>query len=253
MAPRAPTADDVVTAITSTWALFGAHLDGAWARDFGRTLAVVVGVPVPTFNAVWVTDPDTRPEDVEKALSTVASSGLPHCVQLRPGCDPEITDVVWGAGLTLEGSVPLMAAAATPPLPQPAGLVIRELEHDETLVHTALAAPVFGMPEDMFASLMTSTMAMPEAHAYVGAVDGVPVVTAISVWIAGAVGIFNVATPTEYRRRGYGAAITEHVLRDGLSNGADWGWLQSSDAGYGVYGSLGFATLERWECWISAT
>lgn len=248
----APAAEKVVTAVTSTWMLLGASIDGAWTRDFGRSLAVVVGVPVPTFNVVWVTDPDTRPGDVEAALSAVASSGLPHCVQLRPGCDPEITAVVRRAGLALEGSVPLMAAAGPPPPTQTTGLLIRELEPDETKLHTGLAGPAFGIPEEMFTPVMTPAMALPEAHAYVGAVDDEPVVTAFSVWMAGAVGIFNVATPTAHRRLGYGAAITEHVLRDGLRHGADWGWLQSSDAGYGVYGSLGFATLEHWECWISA-
>jgi len=66
------------------------------------------------------------------------------------------------------------------------------------------------------------------------------------------VGLFNVATLPAHRRRGYGAAITERAVRDGLDRGARWAWLQSSTAGYGVYEKLGFRTQQSWECWISA-
>jgi predicted GNAT family acetyltransferase len=64
------------------------------------------------------------------------------------------------------------------------------------------------------------------------------------------VGVFNVATPPEHRRRGYGAAITARVVSDGLAAGARWAWLQSSPAGYRVYEELGFRTLERWLAWV---
>jgi N-acetylglutamate synthase len=64
------------------------------------------------------------------------------------------------------------------------------------------------------------------------------------------VGVFNVATPSRHRRRGYGAAVTARVVADGVAAGASWAWLQSSPSGYAIYERLGFRTLERWLTWV---
>jgi predicted GNAT family acetyltransferase len=104
----------------------------------------------------------------------------------------------------------------------------------------------------VLAGLITPVvLGLPQVRGYVGEVGGEPVVTAMSVTLEQGVGIFNVATPPAYRRRGYGAAATARALRDGLDDGASWVWLQSTEAGYGVYETLGFATLERWPCWVT--
>jgi predicted GNAT family acetyltransferase len=89
-------------------------------------------------------------------------------------------------------------------------------------------------------------------RAYVGEVDGEVVTTALGMTRADNVGIFNVATPPEHRRRGYGAAVTARAAADGFAAGATWAWLQSSTAGYHVYEAIGFRTLERWLCWVRA-
>ena len=34
---------------------------------------------------------------------------------------------------------------------------------------------------------------------------------------------------------------------------AAWSWLQSNEAGLGVYEALGFVTLERWRCRVTAS
>jgi hypothetical protein len=44
--------------------------------------------------------------------------------------------------------------------------------------------------------------------------------------------------------RGYGTAVTERAISDGLAAGAGWSWLQSSPEGYGSYCKLGFRTVE---------
>jgi predicted GNAT family acetyltransferase len=81
-------------------------------------------------------------------------------------------------------------------------------------------------------------------------VGGEVVTTAVGVTVGERVGVFNVATPAEHRRRGYGAAITARVVDDGVASGARWAWLQSSPSGYRVYEALGFRTLERWLTWV---
>jgi ribosomal protein S18 acetylase RimI-like enzyme len=134
----------------------------------------------------------------------------------------------------------------------PDGLVIRRLEPAEAYVHCEVAGPAFGAPPDLFAQLVTpAVLALPAVRTYIGEVDGETVVTGIGVTLGEAVGIFNVATPPEHRRHGYGTAITARALADGLAAGASFGWLQSSEAGYGVYEAMGFETVERFPLWVS--
>jgi predicted GNAT family acetyltransferase len=83
-------------------------------------------------------------------------------------------------------------------------------------------------------------------------VDGVPVTTALSSAFGDYVGIFNVATPSRHRRRGYGAAITARAVLDGFEGGASFAYLQASAIGLKVYEQLGFQTLEVWRTWVSA-
>jgi predicted GNAT family acetyltransferase len=115
-----------------------------------------------------------------------------------------------------------------------------------------VAAAGFDAPPDVFAPVMTErVLADAGTRAYVGEVDGEVVATAVGVTRAGTVGVFNVATLPAHRGRGYGAAITAQAARDGLGDGAEYAWLQSSPMGVRVYESIGFATLESWRCWLT--
>jgi predicted acetyltransferase len=73
------------------------------------------------------------------------------------------------------------------------------------------------------------------------------VTTAISYVADAEVGIFNVATPSGYRGRGYASAITPHAVREGFAAGADLAYLQSSAIGESVYRHLGFPEVVSYE------
>ena len=53
------------------------------------------------------------------------------------------------------------------------------------------------------------------------------------------VGIFNVATPSGHRRRGYGGAITAHAVHAAFADGADLAWLQTTEIGSWISGYFG--------------
>ena len=57
---------------------------------------------------------------------------------------------------------------------------------------------------------------------------------------SGTVGVYNVATVEDARRRGYGAAVTRRAIADGVTRGATVAILQSSDMGRPVYAAMGF-------------
>lgn len=77
-------------------------------------------------------------------------------------------------------------------------------------------------------------------EAYLAYVDDVIVATAAAHFVLGAVGVEFVSTLPEYRRRGYGGAITEHIAFVALVRGYRYVTLSSSDMGKPVYERLGF-------------
>ena len=75
---------------------------------------------------------------------------------------------------------------------------------------------------------------------YLARLEEKDVCTAIGYTVDDTVGIFNVATPPEFRRRGYGSIITAYAVQAGFDAGADFAYLQSSAMGESVYRRLGF-------------
>lgn len=246
------TADNAARGLAAAWELLAQTLPGAWAHERGGTVALVSQVPVATLNGVWIIDDDVASPDMDTGLEEVAASGLPHCVQLRPGSGSAAWEVPKRRGLVAEASVPIMAATGPLEVPAVEGLELRRLAPDEAGLHSEIAAEAFGAPVEVFAALVPEALlAHPDLRGYVGEVNGEPVVTAVGVVAGGVVGIFNVATTPAHRHRGYGAVATARAFADGIEAGAAWGWLQSSEIGYRVYQRLGFETLEWWDCWVT--
>jgi GNAT superfamily N-acetyltransferase len=158
--------------------------------------------------------------------------------------------------MALEEDIPLMALDDPRQLDAAqsvSGLTIRELSPSEAHLHARLAAAGFEAPAEVFLQLMTpALLAAAGVRCYLGEAGGQAVTTGFGVRVGTFVAIFNIATPPEHRRRGYGAAVTARAVADGLAAGATWSWLQASSAGYKVYERLGFRTIERWPCWLAA-
>jgi predicted acetyltransferase len=80
----------------------------------------------------------------------------------------------------------------------------------------------------------------------VGWIDATPVSCAMVVVTGATAGIYNVATPPEHRRRGYGAAVTWAAIEEGRRSGCDHAALQASELGAPVYRSMGFVDVGRY-------
>ena len=132
------------------------------------------------------------------------------------------------------------------------GLTVRLLAGDERAIHEDLLAAGFEMPLEMAHAIMEFLGGAPGLREFVGEVAGTGVTTAVTLpSIDASVGVFNVATPPEQRRRGYGAAVTASAALDALVQGARFAWLQSSVTGYRVYQRLGFRVVESWPVWVA--
>ena len=71
-------------------------------------MAAVTTVPLPTLNGIWVDELGADRESVAALLDRVAATGLPHCLQMRPGCEPSFSDLAARRGMTRTKDVPLM-------------------------------------------------------------------------------------------------------------------------------------------------
>ena len=83
-------------------------------------------------------------------------------------------------------------------------------------------------PAVLQALVLTEVADMDEMSVYLGRVDAEAVTTAIGYRTGSEGAIFNVATPAEHRRHGYGAAITAFATRSLFESGADLAWLQTT-------------------------
>jgi hypothetical protein len=82
-----------------------------------------------------------------------------------------------------------------------------------------------------------------QALHYLGRLDGRPVTSGTLLLAAGCAGIYDVSTPGPDRRNGFGAAITDAMMRAARERGYAWAWLQSSPIGRSVYAGLGFTEI----------
>lgn len=254
---RALTADEITSALVSDTERFAAAIDGASSRVLGDASLFISGIPIASLNGVTTVRTSVTRKDVATLLDEVAASGLPHSLQIRPGCAAGLLDLGRARGMVMEDvPTPLMAVqrgtAALAKAAEHPRLSIRTLDRKASRLLATVSAEGFEEPVEMFERFITpAAWGITGFRAYIGSVDGEPVTTAIASTYGDYVGIFNVATPARHRGRGYGAAITARAVLDGFQSGASVAYLQSSAMGLKVYERLGFRTLETWSVWLT--
>jgi hypothetical protein len=121
--------DHAAWALAGAWEHFTVAMAEAWMVREDGALAGVTGVPLPTLNRVWVDETGAAAKAVEMLLNQVAATGLPHCLQLRPGCDRALGELAARRGMTPSDDVPLMVLedAESIAVAEPTDLLIRPL------------------------------------------------------------------------------------------------------------------------------
>ncbi len=199
-------------------------------------------------NAGIVTRPPSDWSWVAPALSALAPPGVPKLL-LSPFPTPDLR----GEGLQLLGHPPFMVrpAGGVPPQLTPE-VEIREVRDAEDLFvfeRTLIEGyPVPGMDPADVPILFSPKVLGGSFHAFLGLVDGHPVATASAHVAAGVNHVEFVATRSEHRGRGIGAALTWAATVAEPSLPAV---LISSDDGRGVYEKLGFLPIVRWTIWLA--
>lgn len=199
------------------------------------------------FNGAIATGPSTNPEETISAIvDFMAGRSVPWVLWARPGVADELLEAGRAAGLEETSGPPAMGLSPISDIPAPPPQLRIELVNDshELDAHRRLLCRAFGTPEELVSRLMPDAVVDDEALAVLlGTVEGEPVSTALVSLSEDTAGVYNVATPVEHQRRGYGAALTWAAICEGVHRGATRSILQTSAAGQPVYERMGYAHL----------
>jgi GNAT superfamily N-acetyltransferase len=236
------------SALEAVWDRLYSELDDArFERRGDLIVALYPPFPIPQCNGPWVVEDTQRAVDgLAGAIAEVEAAGAWPWVQTRSGHE-RARHAAAELGLTHSEQIPGMVLQPGE-LVEPSGVAIEIdlVTSTEMDAPNEILATCFGAPKELFDRFCGMCAAIDEASLYVGRVDGEIVGTALGMDVDGVTGVFNVATAPEHRGRGYGAALTARVVRDGLQGGSKLAFLQSSDVGHGVYRRLGFRDVEEY-------
>ena len=232
---------------------------GGWIVERGGLL--MLGSPLGTVTtnmAIVVGSPDAATVRRETDC-TFRRLGLPFSVWTRAHVDTALEAALPEAGFTHIAGAPgmvLLPGDADPP-PPPPGITIRAVVDDAGRADFArMSAPawsVYGNPEDSTAShfAVLASVCGPTTQAFVAYRDDRAVAGAILYVSHGVGGVGWVGTHPEEQCRGYGAAVTWAVVREGLRRGVRFMNLQASPMGEPVYRRMGFRTPTEYRFFVA--
>jgi len=224
------------------------HVPGSAVAQDGGVGTFATGLPHPFFNQV-VTDAGATGAELTRAVRAMRERGGAFYVILRHPQDERFRELLARLGLEGDdGRLPGMAVdAIRSPRPVPAELHLHVVTDAESLADHAAAAAGFGFPDALVRAFLGEELwLVPDTTTYVGYVGGEPVVSGFGVRTGRTIGVYSIATLPAARRRGYGAAMTERILADGVAAGCDVAVLQASPMGRPIYEALGFRLVQEY-------
>ena len=235
----------------------GRHLDRAFRamvrsehrREDPRFLRLATGEPHPFGNFAVITAP-VDVEAVREAIDPLVAGGAPAAV-IIPGSEvPAAVDAyLANQGFFAHGAMPAMAVniASLQSTELPDGYeLVRIGNGDDGEEWVRQFAVGYELPPGVaqcFSPVALHADKSPDAAMQFFAIrrNGMVVCTSVCYLDGGLAGIYCVSTIPAERRKGLGAHATAEPLRLAARLGYRVGILQSSEAGHGLYKSLGFA------------
>lgn len=137
--------------------------------------------------------------------------------------------------------------AATDAIAPPSNVDIRRVTAQTWDDHVSTIAAAFGMPLELLTGLIGPSLVDTDDYAGFNAyIDGEVASTAALIVSEDVAGVYNVATPEAFRRRGLGEATTRAAVAEGARRGCALTTLQASEMGYPVYERMGYRTAVHW-------
>ena len=227
--------------------LAGSQRDGWFSQTPGGTAEIVTGAPFPSLNGVAAITRDPSPGEIAELAASPRLNDVAWTIHVRgEDVDERIVGVADKHGLT--GSMPLpfmvreLTAADAADVP-----AAHRITSSDSMSYQRTMAAGFEAPEPLFTIFAEpAVVELPGASGYLVEVDGVPVATSFGLLMGDQVGVFNIAVPPAFRRKGYGRVATAAVLRDAYAAGARTAFLHATPDGLPLYRAMGFELAENW-------
>jgi len=221
---------------------------------------VMVGAPLGTIvtNMAIVAGPTDVATIRRETERVYGAAGLPFSVHTRAHADADLAAALEASGFREINATPgmVLRPGEGERRGRPARLEIRPVTgHGERRAYgevMAEAYAVYGTPAESTRAFFErlEAVAGPTTQAYLGVVDGAPVAGAILYLSHGIAGVGWVGTRPAVFGKGYGPALTWHVVDEGFRRGAPLVNLQASPMGAPVYRKMGFATPTHYPMFI---
>ncbi|HZR42318.1 MAG TPA: GNAT family N-acetyltransferase [Ktedonobacteraceae bacterium] len=225
-------------------------LPHAALHDEGGLLWFETGVDSAAFNGVFQTrlQREVLPAAIERVHAHFQQRHLPFHWHLGPSSQPtNFGDLLEAHGIRYDEDEPGMAAdlrALNEDLPVVSNLIIQPVI-TENQVHQWSRTTYCGAPEKEIQNLFRVYSRLPfgpqsTLRLYLGMLDGEPVATALLFFAAGVAYVGRIVTVHPLRRRGIGAMMTLHAMREASLAGYRIAVLTASPMGINIYRRLGF-------------
>lgn len=227
---------------------------GAVEEDADLLLAYS-GPRLPMLNAAFVKH---VPQDVGnlvlRATAFFGSRNQPWAYVSRDAVSEAITPAMRGENREAHVS-PAMVLVPLDARPRPVPDLTIKAVGDEASLRVYNDTMTAGFGHEWASGEILASRALLEVPGlthYVGFLEGTPVATAALFASHGIAGVFNVSTVPEYRRRGFGEALTRRASLDGRDQGCTAGALQASEMGEPIYRRMGYREVARYSVWLPA-
>ena len=197
-----------------------------------ETLVRQIGRHSDSFD--WFVFPACQPDDLKERVEAYGRAG-------GPDGRWQLHGTVGGLG----GTWMLMDLKDLPPGPRvPDGFHIERVRNDDELEtwRQASCAGFGGGPYHTFYAAYSRHGFGPDASIlhYIGYLDRTPVTSATLLLTGDMASIYNVSTPPDFRRRGFGTAISWFMLDQAKARGHRNAFVWSSPLGRNAYQRVGF-------------
>lgn len=220
---------------------------GGCAERVGPWLCVDAGLGVSRFNIAVVVEAVTRPRPaLREAMEWFAMRGINARLDLRGSVDGGILAASMVEGFTFWGREPSMELH---PLPDTyergtGALEIRDARTaDDIALYCEADREEFG-DQEFQAAMAARALELPGVALHLGLLDGRPVARSMSMTSGDLVGVYNVYVAPSQRKRGFGGELTVAAINAGKARGATSACLESTEAGFSLYSSLGFRRVD---------
>ena len=203
------------------------------------------GGPGADYNFVFVIDP-VDPERVFALADAFFAPAEVWSVAIEVGVAPAVEAALLARGWSLDEEEPALVLVEAPPIPPtPAELAIRPVRDERGLADFYAVSRTTPHFVPSLAAAMD-----PEVALFVGYCDDRAVATSRLACLGGVAEITGVGTLPEYRKRGFGTAMTWATVAEAATRGCTTTMLNASPLGYPIYRRMGFVPVGTYRTYL---